>query len=455
MSKILFCTYSHTPWGGIESWLSGITAFAARNGWDVTVGLAHGRIFNDAAAARSRFPGLPVVRIDGRTGTVEGRIRALLRVFDGARPDLVVPVGLGEAFPAVVRRKAAGGSLRLLVPTRSTNPELFRDVKRYAAFIDRLVGVNPLHVNYLLATADLPQARAEAIVNGVELPPGRRARRNPGEPLRIAFVGRLNQEHKRASDLIPFVKHLTRSRVPFRLTIVGSGESEHRLRQALAPHAARGTVEFLGHVPPQRLQLEIFPAQDVLLSFSPSEGCPQGIQQALAHGVVPICSEFLGAHSLGFLRAEETALFFPVGDAAGAARQTERLAHDDSMLEEMSRVGRAEAETFPADGSMRRWLDAFRLTLSQPVRRAAVASSDDVAPNRESISRLERLGVPAGLADALRRLLRRWPRFLDGWDEWPGTVSTVGEAEKADMLAQLHRLDQPQHLPAEPLPHAS
>jgi glycosyltransferase involved in cell wall biosynthesis len=455
MSKILFCTYSHTPWGGIESWLSGMTAFAARNGWEVTVGLARGSIFNDPDAARSRFPGLPVVSIDGRTGTVEGRIRALFRVFDGVRPDLVVPVGLGEAFPAVVRRKTAGKSLRLLVPTRSTNPEHFRDVQRFAAFIDRLVGVNPLHVKYLLATTELPEARAEAIINGVELPPARRTRRGQGEPLRIAFVGRLNEMHKRASDLIPFVEQLMRSRVSFRVTVVGSGESEHRLRQALAPHVARGSVVFLGHVPPQRLQLEIFPAQDVLVSFSPSEGCPQGIQQALAHGVVPVCSEFLGAHSLGFLRAEETALFFPVGDATGAVRQTERLAHDDSLLEEMSRAGRAEAGTFSADWSMRRWLDAFRLTLSQPIRKAAVTSADDLAPNRTSISRLERLGLPAGPADTLRRLLRRWPRFLDGWDEWPGTVSTVGESEKADMLAELLRLDHPQHLPAEPLPHAS
>jgi glycosyltransferase involved in cell wall biosynthesis len=455
MSRILFCTYSHTPWGGIESWLSGITAFAARNGWEVTVGLAQGSVFNDPDAARPRFPGLPVVRVDGRTGTVEGRIRALLRVFDGVRPDLVVPVGLGEVFPAVVRHKASGKALRLLVPTRSTNPELFRDVQRFAAHIDRLVGVNPLHVSYLLATSDLPASRAEAIINGVELPPGRRARRSPGEPLRIAFVGRLNEMHKRASDLIPFIEHLTRSRVPFRVTVVGSGESEHRLRQALAPHAARGTVVFLGHVPPQRLQLEIYPAQDVLVSFSPSEGCPQAIQQALAHGVVPVCSEFLGAHSLGFLRAEETALFFPVGDAAGAARQADRLAHDDAFLEEMSRAGRAEAETFPADWSMRRWLDAFRITLSQPVRKAAVPSADDLAPNRTSLSRLERLGLPAGPADALRRLLRRWPRFLDGWDEWPGTVSAVGESEKADLLAELQRLDHPHHLPAEPLPHAS
>ena len=105
---------------------------------------------------------------------------------------------------------------------------------------------------------------------------------------------------------------------------------------------------------------------------------------------------------------------------------------------------------------MRRWLEAFRQTLSQPLRKAAAVAADDLAPNRTSVSRLERLGLPAGLADAVRRLLRRWPRFfLDGWDEWPGTVSTLGESEKAAMLAELLRLEHPQPLPAEPLPHAS
>ena len=47
MPKVFFCTYSHTPWGGIESWLSGVTGFGQRDFITVAVlnaALAHAKL---------------------------------------------------------------------------------------------------------------------------------------------------------------------------------------------------------------------------------------------------------------------------------------------------------------------------------------------------------------------------------------------------------------------------
>jgi hypothetical protein len=171
--------------------------------------------------------------------------------------------------------------------------------------------------------------------------------------------------------------------------------------------------------------------------------------------VVPVCSEFLGVHSLGFVRHEETALLFPVADTATAARHVQRLAEDAGLLEELSRAGRARAETFTMEWSRRRWLNAFQETLALPVRGLGELSSDDLLVQTGRGSRLERLGLSPGVADWLRRRLGRMPRFADGWGEWPGTVSAPDDATRTAMLAELRRLDRPQPRALELTPHAS
>jgi glycosyltransferase involved in cell wall biosynthesis len=453
MPKLFFCTYSHNPWGGIEIWLAGLAQHLARHGWEVVVGLARGRTHNDPERVRGSYAGLPTVALDGRTGTSEGRIRAVLRAVSRVGPDVIIPVGLGDVLPAMARLKAAGGSLRLLVPVRAVNPGLYCDVQRYGQYIDRLVGVNPLDASYLVTTGALPPDRAETIINGVELPPACRAPRAAGVPLRVAFVGRLNDVHKRVSDLVPFVEGLSGRGVPFVLTVVGSGECEDGLRRSLAGYVGRGAVVFRGHLPPQAVQTEVFPRQDVLLLLSQfiSEGCPQVVQQALAHGVVPVCSAFLGVHSLGFVRHDETALIFPVGEPATAAHHVEQLARDNGRLEELSRAGRAATEAFPMEWSRQRWRNAFQETLDRPVRGRGDGAEELLRPGGSG-GRLERLGLSAGAADGIRRLLRRWPCFADGWAEWPGSLSHLDGASRAAMQQELTRLDLGRRSPARPDP---
>jgi hypothetical protein len=55
--------------------------------------------------------------------------------------------------------------------------------------------------------------------------------------------------------------------------------------------------------------------------------------------------------------------------------------------------------------------------------------------------RLDRF-LPPGATDGLRRIMRRFPRFDDGWGEWPGALSALSAAESADLLTTLRRLDQ-------------
>jgi hypothetical protein len=222
---------------------------------------------------------------------------------------------------------------------------------------------------------------------------------------------------------------------------VGGGECEAPLQASLASFVQTGVVRFVGLLPPQQVRRAVLPEEDVLLLFSPSEGCPLAVQEALADGVVPVCSDFLGARSLPFLKPGHTCLLFPCGDLQRGADQVEALARSPARLRLLSEQAAQEAKWFYHDIWRRQWQQTLTDLLAMPVRYPGVESDTLHLCGTPPAGRLERLGIPVTLCERIRSAMRRWPRFPDGWAEWPGTISRIDDAT-ADMLnAELTRLD--------------
>jgi glycosyltransferase involved in cell wall biosynthesis len=441
--RLLFCIYSHNLWGGIELWLTELAQFLETRGWAVYVGLARGLRFNAPAAFRQVHPRLKTIEFDGRTGTAEGRIRAVERVVRHLRPDVIIPVGLAEVFYAAARIKETGQPVRVVAPIRATSPELMGDIERFAPIIDLCVGNNPLHARFLESRTVFPDGRLRTIINGVTLPvPG--MQRQPTGPLRLLFVGRLHVQHKRILDLPPVVEELERRAVRFELTVVGDGEGRESLLECFGNPLKHGSVRFLGYQSPERITQEIYPQHDVLLHLSASEGCPQVVQQAMAHGVVPVCSNFLGIHSLGFLRDEDTCNIFRLGDITGAAAKLGRLYHQPGMLVRMAQAGRQEMRKFAIEKVFETWEQTIGDVLHLPIRKFGQGdrSISEVPLDQ---GRLARLGLTPGAIDWVRRVSRRFPELPDGWAEWPGTIANLDEQTRSEILADLIRLDEKAH----------
>lgn len=164
------------------------------------------------------------------------------------------------------------------------------------------------------------------------------------------------------------------------------------------------------------------------------------IQEAMVHGVVPVSSEYLGVHALGFVRHEQTGYLYPCGDISRAADCLTTLANEPALLTGMSRSCLSEAGEFALDSVHKKWLAALNALAQQPARPLV---KDLRLPGLEQLasrSRLERALSPRG-ADQVRRLLRRWPIHPDGWAEWPGTITHVDEETRIAMTADLVRLD--------------
>src|SRR5262249_48150210 len=306
------------------------------------------------------------------------------------------------------------------------------------------VGVNPLQETFFLKREAFQPDRVSTIVNGVRLPgaPGSPTRDREG-PLRILFVGRLNQLHKRVLDMAPLVEELHSRGVSFQLTGAGSGEDEWQLQRRLQTHADAGRVLFAGYVQPSELHRGLYPKHDTLIALSPElgEACPLVIQEAMAHGVVPICTDFVGVHSLGFLRNGRTGYIYPCGDTTRAADHLMALANDPALLHTMSENCREASRGFALGIAHKRWLDSLDELVERPPRPLPANLGDiDLEPAAGG-GRLDRLLSPAG-ADRARRAFRRWPDLPDGWAEWPGSISHVDEETRIRMLAELRELDE-------------
>ena len=403
--RLFVCTPTHYLQGGVERILEALAKGLPTRGIDVTFGLAQGARFHDPSRFRAAFPAVRGVDVDGRSGTSFGRRRALMNAIVAADPDAVLIARMFDAYPVASELKLRGHRLRLAVTIQAYESDYFADLDRYADFVDVCVTSGEQIAATVRAVTDVP---AVSIPGGVA--PPRRLRAPHDGPLRIGYVGRLESQQKRVLDLPLLCSELDRRFVRYTLDVAGDGSAAAELRARLP--AAR----FHGWMAVEALYEEIYPELDVLVHFAAWEGLTIAPREAMAHGVVPVVSRFAGAED--FVDGEN-ALTFPVGDIGAAATAVERLSGDRTLLERLSSAARRSQQGIRAeDGALDAWADAFRAAVARPPR---LGSSLPRLPHDSGM--LTRLGVPAALAEVVRRVRRR-PHDSPGseWPHWSGIV---------------------------------
>jgi glycosyltransferase involved in cell wall biosynthesis len=266
--------------------------------------------------------------------------------------------------------------------------------RRYAASIDLAVSVAKrvaLQLEPIIGEAE----RVRHIPTGV--PPPLQPARVRDSLQNLGYVGRLDQTEKRALDLIPLMRALR----GVTLHVAGSGAEEATLRREL-PDAM-----FHGAVPRRELYERVYPMLDALVILSQSEAGPIVAWEAMAHGVVPVVSDFIGRAEEGVIRDGETGVVFPPGDMRAAAAAIERLTAPGAMTQ-LSRAATALPHAYTLAGFEQAWMDALTRSVTMPLRVGAPADLPPIA----SSGRLARLPW-------LRPLLGRKFVHGDPGSEWP------------------------------------
>jgi glycosyltransferase involved in cell wall biosynthesis len=399
MTRLLICTPTHYLQGGVERIMESLAQHLPPRGIEVVFALAKGARFHDADAFRAAFPGIRGVDVDGSSGTVYGRRRALRRAILETQPDIVLIARLFDAYPVCSALKLQGHPLRLTVTVQAYEENYFVDLERYQEFVDLCISSGDRILSEVRRRTSVPVV---SIPGGVA--PPHRPRVAHAAPLRLGYVGRLEQRQKRVLDLPPLIEELERRGIPFTLDVAGDGSAIAELRARL-PRA-----RFLGWLPTAELYDRVYPELDVLVHLAEYEGVTIAPREAMAHGVVPVISEHIGSEDFV---AGVNALRFPIGDIGAAADAIERLHHDRALLEQLAESARASQGGIRSEeGAIDAWAAAFHEAIARCSR---IGRTLPDAPRDEGL--LSRLGVPDGVAEVVRRLRKR--EHGDAGSEWP------------------------------------
>lgn len=428
-SKVLI-TYSPTlDVCGIGSFTRTLYGQLERKGWVATVALAWGQVFNDPRRFEALNAGIRTVRMDGRTGSEEGRIKAIARAIEKVNPSLVIHNNLNSGFEAVRRLRSKGMFFPLVVLNHGALPEHAACLLANQDVIDHVVCVNRLSSLVMSSVADgFPPERIHYIPNAVPGPTSA-SKRSTNQIKRVGYAGRL-VEDKGFQDIFPFFRSLAKLDSFIELWVAGEGPLAAELK-ALGEEFP-GRVKYLGNVTGDTLYRDFYPAIDILIHFSSSEGWSLTMGEAMANGVVPVTSAFRGVYTEALLREGYNALLFPIGDSDSASRIVFELLRNEEKLNEMSRRA---SEVILTEFTLEHFGDNWSSELSRFV--------EDYSTSRQSqkqniyIKKSNR----ESYKEMARQLLRRRFHHQFATEEWP-TYQSIDKQVVIKVEEKMNELEQ-------------
>ncbi|WP_295456008.1 glycosyltransferase family 4 protein [uncultured Thiodictyon sp.] len=418
--SVMFVAPSAYVLGGLGTWLDYMEPGLRALGWEVLMGLVEGPRHHRPQRYLAKHSHVNWHAIACTTGTQEGRLRAVERAINEFAPDLVATVNLPDALLGAARARRRGRpDLKIAMTVHGIQPDLYDDIRAHRGWLDRVFCTNRLACRLATAFGGVDAARVSHVPYGVDYA-GPVLRHSGREPLRIAFVGRLEQDQKRIFDLSPILVELDACGIAYELLIAGSGPDEAALRAALAEPLATGKVRLLGFLSPTELRQQVLERVDALLLTSSWETGPIVIWEAMASGVAVVSSRYIGSGLEAALRHDENALLFPIGDCREAAAQLRRLSQAPALGNRLRAAAFRLIETrYSIPVSVANWDRHLRALREQPALSATPSIKAQPAPGR-----LDRwLGT--GLAEQLRA--RLGPTGPDGGPggEWPHSHGTT------------------------------
>lgn len=414
MSHLMFIAPSAYVLGGVQVWLDYLVKGLAGIGYNVTIGLVGGQ-HHDVDKYLAVHPFTNVERIENPTGSPEGRVRSIEQCVRKIAPDMVLSVNIADVYPALARLKQAGQCIKTVMTLHGIQADFLEDAKRYCNVLDGVVCTNRL-VESMLWASGVAEHRVQYAPYGVDYDPLVMVQKNSTSyPIRIAYVGRFDQAQKRVLDIPAILKKLT---VPYELRLAGDGPLENQLRTAMAELTEHGNSMFLGVLSPSEVALKIYQWADVLLVTSSWETGPLVIWEAMSHGVPVVTSAYVGSVAEGSLDHEHNCQIFPVGDVSGAAERIMSLKDSALRTKIITNGIKLIAEKYSKEASVTAWALAIENVLKLP------SLLPESIPKPEPNGRLDRvLGV--GLAESIRRLVRRSYVHRSAGSEWPHSHSSA------------------------------
>jgi glycosyltransferase involved in cell wall biosynthesis len=353
-------TLTTPPTGGAQTFLVTLARELVNRGWRVTV-VAHPGP-ERAIVEALRKSGTEVVEVLWRSSDLpEERAERLASWVNEHSP---------AAYVVSISPDIGWLALPLLDPRISTLSiahcdvsAFYEPVAHYCSLIDCAVSVSEEIHRKTIAECNIPPPRARYIPYGIDhLQPdeieARCATQDGGiEPIRIGYVGRLEQFQKRVMDFVPLTCELKRRGVKFELHLIGEGNDRNLLEEEFQRQLPGAAVKFWGWLSPQEVRQRLSEL-DVFVLMSAFEGLPVALLEAMGQGVVPVVSR-IASGSTQVVCDGENGYVVTIGDVVTFAERLQTLAGDTHLLRSMKAAAWETSREFSAERMVERYIDTF------------------------------------------------------------------------------------------------
>lgn len=301
---------------------------------------------------------IPVLCLDDRRMIYEDRLQIIQQNLARFQPTVVVSTLGPTAFE--VLRYLPRGIFRVGM-AQSHEQGIYDMMRNYAPWMDVAAMVSRTMKQKAESVTEF--ARTAYLPYGVPISPdGGPLARDFTRPLRILYLGRLQQAQKRVRLFPEILRQLCENGMPFHWTIAGAGPELGFLEANLKSSSPTQTVSFAGPVRYADVPA-MLKKHDIYLLASDYEGLPLSLLEAMGQGLVPVASDL--ESGIREVVDKTVGLLVPINDVSGYARAIIHLHEHREEMAAKSKAARARVEQeFSASAMTDRWLAVFPPTKS-------------------------------------------------------------------------------------------
>ena len=383
-----------------------------QRGHDVTALI----LYHEGASPASEYLARQGVRVVATPypPTTERQMRWMLTHLQALEPDVFVPNHSVSGWFAARWCREAG------IPTVAAHRS---DEAFYWAMIDQfVVGPQTWAVSGCVCVSDdllnkvnqlnPRHTKLYRIPSGVPVPETSAAGRRNDEPFRIVYLGRFEDKQKRITETVETLISLLRARADMEVTLFGEGSKEETIRKLISQSAVSSRIVCRGAVAPEVIQSELI-NHHALVLLSDYEGLPGAVMDAMACGLVPVCSRIDGLEEL-VVDGQTGCLITDRG--AELHRSLCRIADDCDDWKRLSDAARDKvARSYSLEFATTAWENCFDELVSSAGERTAISVPRrfELPPVRSGLAREDvRQSVSGYLLRKSRPAIRTFSRIL-------------------------------------------
>ncbi len=236
----------------------------------------------------------------------------------------------------------------------------YMPVRHYHEFLSRAIGVSEEICNVYRLSCNISSDKVKWIPYGV---PAATSVSSKGSVLRIIYVGRIEQEQKRISDLVFIALKLDQCNINYRLQIIGDGPYMPTVREKLTRLIKKGNVILSGWKSREEV-ITALRSSDVFILTSAFEGFSIALTEAMANGCCPVVTN-IKAGNKQLIRNGENGYLIPVSETTAFVNILSLLAEDAEKLMSLRLSAFATGNQFSTERMAMSYETEFKLAINE------------------------------------------------------------------------------------------